>query len=109
VGDERAETYLRLPPEAELRRAGDQLRGLDAAAGTDGWSDRGMAPFAIAESAQWKVVRAGWILVVAGALDEDYLVRFAADLDAAIKARSRILLSGDRGGGHAAHRVRAYQ
>jgi hypothetical protein len=31
VGDERAETYLRLLAEAEQRRAGDLLRGLDAA------------------------------------------------------------------------------
>ena len=53
VGDERAETYLRLLAEVELRRAGDQLRGLDAAAGTDEWSDPGMVPFAAAESAHW--------------------------------------------------------
>ena len=69
VGDERAETYLRLLAEVELRRAGDQLRGLDAVAGTDDWSDPGMTPFAIAESALWKVIRAGRILAAAGALD----------------------------------------
>ena len=34
VGEERAETYLRLLVEAELRRAGDQLRDLDAARST---------------------------------------------------------------------------
>ena len=67
VGDERAETYLRLLAEAELRRAGDQLRGLDAGAGTGEWSDPGTAPFAAAESAQWRVVRAGRILAAAGA------------------------------------------
>jgi hypothetical protein len=50
VGGERAETYLRLLAEVELRRAGGQLRGLDAA-GTDDRSDPAMAPFAIAESA----------------------------------------------------------
>ena len=44
VGDERAETYLRLLAETELRRAGDQLRGLDAAAGTGEGSDPGMSP-----------------------------------------------------------------
>ncbi len=55
-----------------------------------------MAPFAIAESALWKVVRAGRILIAADALDADFLVRFAADLHAAVKARSRILLSWDR-------------
>jgi hypothetical protein len=32
VGDERAETYLRLRAEAELRRAGAELRRLDAVA-----------------------------------------------------------------------------
>jgi hypothetical protein len=96
VGDERAETYLRLLAEAELRRAGDQLRGMDAAAGTDDWSDPGMEPFAIAENAQWKVIRAGRILVAAGALDQDFLGRLATDLHAAINARSRILLNWDR-------------
>ena len=96
VGDERAETYLRLLAEAVLRRAGDRLRALDAAAGTDAWSDPGMAPFATAEGAQWKVGRAGRILVVAGALDEGFLDRFAADLYTAINARSRFVLSWHR-------------
>jgi hypothetical protein len=53
-------------------------------------------PFAIAERAEWKVIRAGRILVAAGALDEDYLDRLAADLRAAVKARSRIMLNWDR-------------
>jgi hypothetical protein len=96
VGDERAETYLGLLAEVELRRAGDRLRGLDAAAGTDVWSDPGMAPFATAESALWKVGRAGRILVVAGVLDQDYLDRFGSDFHAAIMARSRLLLNWDR-------------
>jgi len=96
VGDERAETYLGLLAETELRRACDRLRGLDAAAGTDVWSDPGMAPFATAESALWKVGRAGRILVVAGVLDQDYLDRVAADFHAAIMARSRLLLNWDR-------------
>ena len=98
VGEERAEAYLRLLAEAELRRAGDQLRDLDAAAGTDGSSGPGM-PFVIAERALWKVIRAGRILVAAGALDRDYLTGFADDLHAAIKARSRLLLDHDRGRG----------
>ena len=93
MGDERAETYLRLLAEVELRRAGDQLRGLDAAAGTGEWSDPGMAPFAAAESAQWRVVRAGRILVAAGALDRDFLDCFAGELFSAITVRSRIQLS----------------
>jgi hypothetical protein len=96
VSDERAETYLRLLAEAELRRAGDRLRDLDYAAGTDAWSDPGMAPFATAESALWKVGRAGRILVLAGVLDQDYLDCFASDLHAAIYARSRLLLNWDR-------------
>ena len=55
MGDERAETYLWLLIEAVLRQAGGQLRAVDAAAGTDVWSDPGMVPFTTAESAQWKV------------------------------------------------------
>lgn len=98
VGDERAETYLRLLAESELRRAGERLRAVDAA-GTDVRSDRGMAPFATAEGAQWTVGRAGRILVVAGALDEDFLDRFAADLYTAINARSRLVLNWHRGQG----------
>ena len=93
VGDERAVTYLWLLTEAMLRQAGGQLRALDAAAGTDVWSDPGMAPFTTAESAQWKVGRTAQILVAAGVLDE---VRLGSDLHAAIYARSRLLLNWDR-------------
>ncbi len=96
VGNERAETYLRLLAEVELRRAGDQLRGLDAAAGTGEWSDPGMAPFAAAESALWRVVRAGRILAAAGALDRDVLDCFAGELFSAFAVRSRIQLSASR-------------
>ena len=70
VGNEQARTYLRTLAEAELRRAGEQLRDLDAAAGTDGWSAPGME-HATAERALWKVIGAGLILVAAGALDHD--------------------------------------
>src|SRR5512138_634174 len=79
VGAERAETYLRLRAEAELRRAGAELRRLDAAAG-DSQADPGMTPFRTAEMAGWTIVRAGRILVAAGVLDQDYLDRFASDL-----------------------------
>ena len=96
MSDERAETYVRLRAEAELRQAGDQLRALDAAAGTDVWSDPGMSPFSTAEGAQWKVIRAGRILVAGGALGQECLDRVAGDLDAAIKIRSRLLLNWDR-------------
>jgi hypothetical protein len=53
VGEERAETYLRLLAEVELGRTGDQLHGLDAAAGTDAWSDPGVE-HATAERALWR-------------------------------------------------------
>jgi len=95
VGDKRAETYLRLRAEAELRRAGAELRRLDAAA-EDVWADPGMAPFRTSEMAGWKVIRAGRILVAAGVLDQDYLDHLASDLHAAIKVRSRLLLNWDR-------------
>jgi len=95
VDDERAETYVRLRAEVELRRVGDQLRGLDAVAGTGDRPAPGM-PFALAETALWKVIRAGRILVAAGALDQDYLDRLAADLNAAIYARSQIMLTWHR-------------
>ena len=51
MGDERAETYLRLRAEAELRRAAAELRRLDAAA-EDLWADPGMSPFQKAEMAE---------------------------------------------------------
>ena len=103
VGDERAETYLRLLAEAVLRQAGDRLRALDVAAGTDIWSDPGMAPFATSESATWKVGRAARILVAAGVLDEDVLAGFGSDLHGAIHARSRLILNWDRGRGKLGH------
>lgn len=78
-------------------------------AGTDVWSDPGMAPFATAESAQWKVGRTAQILVAAVVLDEDVLVRLGSDLHAAIYARSRLLLNWDRRRGSAPHHVRAVQ
>ena len=96
MGDERAETYLRLRAEVELRQAADRLRGLDAAVRPDDRADPGMPPFATAEGALWKVIRAGRILVAASALEEDLLTRFSADLLEAIKVRSRILLNRDR-------------
>jgi hypothetical protein len=95
VGDERAETYLGLLAEAELRRAGDQLRRLDAAA-EDVSAHPGMAPLRTLESAAWKVARAGLILVAAGVLEQDYLDYFVSDLHAAIMVRSRLLLNWDR-------------
>jgi hypothetical protein len=61
VGDERAETCLRLRAEAELRRVSAELRRADAAAGaTPGVrADPSTMPFGAAEMAYWKVLRAG--------------------------------------------------
>ena len=103
VGDELAETYVRLLAEAELRRAADRLRQLDSALGTD-WSDPGMEPFQVSEMAQWRVIRAGRILAAAGALDQDFLDRFSYEVSSAIMARSRIHLTWYRRG-RVLHRV----
>jgi hypothetical protein len=99
VGNERAETYLRLLAEVELRRAGDQLRGLDAAGDADQWPNPRMTASTVAESALWTVIRAGQILVAAGALDQEYLGGVAADLLTAITARSRLPTGDRRAGG----------
>ncbi len=96
VSEERAEIYLRRLAEAELRRAGEQLRGLDARAGAGARPDPGKDPFVTADRAQWKVARAGRILIAAGALDRAFLDRFSADLFVAIRIRSRILLNWER-------------
>jgi len=99
VGDERAETYLRLRAEAELRQVSAELQRADAAADTAAGAaqaDPSTIPFGPAEMAYWKVLRAGRILVAAGVLDQDYLDHVAADLNVAIKVRSRLLLDWDR-------------
>ena len=96
MGDERAETYLRVLAEAELRRVSSRLRLLDAAAGTDVWSPPGSSLFVTAERAQWKVGRTGRILHAAGVLDQECLVTVADELYAAIKIRSRLRLNWDR-------------
>jgi hypothetical protein len=49
------------------------MRGLDATIRPDDRGDPGMRPFATAETALWKVIRAGRILVAAGALEEEFL------------------------------------
>ena len=95
MGDERAETYLRLRAEAELRRVSAELRRADAAAG-DAPPDPSAMPFATSEMAYWKVLRAGRILVAAAVLDQEHLDRVAADMSVAVKVRSRLLLDWDR-------------
>ena len=84
MGDERAEIYLALLAEAELRRTGAELRRLDAAA-EDPWADPGMPLFVLTEGASWKIGRAARILVAAGLLDPDYVHDVGADLGAAIR------------------------
>ncbi len=76
MGDERAETYLRLRAEAEFRRlrAEAEFRRVPATAITDG-GDR--------------VRLAGWTLVAAGLLTRDFVERVVAELEAALVARSR--------------------
>lgn len=93
MGDERAEAYLRSVAESALRRAGDELRRIDAEA------DPGMDPFGAASRAQWKVLKTGRILAAANALDQDFLDRFAADFHVAVYVRSRFLLNWDRSRG----------
>jgi hypothetical protein len=96
VGDERAETYVARLAEAELRRAGAELRRIDAAA-EDVWAaDPRRIPFGILGGATWKVGRAGRILVAAGVLDPDYAHDVGEGLGAALRVRSRLLLNWDR-------------
>ncbi len=96
MGAERAEAYVALLAEAELRRAGAELRRLDAAAEDLGAADPSQIPFGILGGATWKVGRAGRILVAAGVLDPDYLHDVEEGLGAAITVRSRLLLNWDR-------------
>ncbi len=73
MGDERAETYLRLLAESEARRAA-RRSGLVPAADI----------YPTVEQVRW----AGDILVVAGVLEEDDVHRVATELEAALLARS---------------------
>jgi len=82
VGDEQAETYLRLMAETYLRvLVRPPLRPED-----------------IDSSGLWKVDRAGRVLVAAGLLDEEFLDDLRADIATALTARSRTLLSRYRAG-----------
>jgi hypothetical protein len=84
VGDERAETYLRMLAETYLRvlvRPPLPLRPED-----------------INDSGLWKVDRAGLVLVAAGLLDDEFLDDLRADIATALTARSRTLLSQYRAG-----------
>ena len=99
MGNERAETYLRVLAESELRRVGARLRLLDAAAGTDVRSGPDGSLFATAERAQWKVIRTARILVAAGLLDQECVLGATGHFFDAIQARSRLLLNWYRSRG----------
>jgi len=95
VGDDRAETYLRRLAETEFRRV-TRLPGGRAAGRPGGRPDGpGMllpdGPFRlgldIASSAA-RIAWAGEVLVAAGVLSHDVAVRIAAELDAALTART---------------------
>ena len=77
MGDERAETYLRLLAETHLRvLVRPPLR-----------------PGDIGSSELWQVTRAGRILVAAGLLDDDLVDDLRADVATALTVRSRALLA----------------
>jgi hypothetical protein len=82
VGDERAETYLRLLAEMYLRVL---VRPP-------------LQPEDINSSGLWKVDRAGLVLVAAGLLDDEFLDDLRGDIATALTARSRTLLSRYRAG-----------
>ena len=77
MGDERAETHLRLLAETHLRVL---LRPP-------------LRPEDIGSSELWEVTRAGRILVAAGLLDDDLVDDLTADIAAALTVRSRALLA----------------
>jgi hypothetical protein len=95
VGDDRAETYLRLLAETELRRV---LRLLGQAArrpddGTDPAGgllpDGAFRPGSDIASSAAQMSWVGDVLVAAGVLATDRVSRIVAELDAALTARAR--------------------
>ncbi len=82
MGDERAETYLRLMAEREFRRV---IR-------LPGWADHRMSASDIAASALWNLRRAGRILIAAGALEEELVAQLTSETDAALTVRARTFL-----------------
>ena len=89
---QRAEAYLRRLAEAELRQATEQARALDAAAAAGGQPN----PGPVVEGTLSRVVRAGWILLAAGSLDQEFFDGFTADFAAAVRVRSRVLQAWER-------------
>jgi hypothetical protein len=76
VGEDRAETYLRLTAEARLRRAGRSARDVGSSV----------------EQVRW----AGEVLVAAGVLAEDQVRRIAAEHQAALSVRAGAELTSSR-------------
>lgn len=77
MGDERAETYLRLLAETHLRVL---LRPP-------------LRPEDVGSTELWKVTRAGRVLVAAGLLDDEFLDDLRAEVATALTVRSRKLLA----------------
>src|ERR1700759_5015155 len=114
VSDQRAEAYVRRLAEAELRRGGPEGGGVCAWGGAGpGRERRGAAqqarafdagveaggqpdPGPLVDGTLTKVVRAGWILIAAGALDQEFFDHFTADFAAAVRVRSRVLQDWER-------------
>jgi hypothetical protein len=76
VGEDRAETYLRLTAEARLRRAGQSARDVGSSV----------------DQVRW----AGEVLVAAGVLAEDQVRRIAAEHHAALSVRAGAELTSSR-------------
>jgi hypothetical protein len=89
---QRAEAYVRRLAEAELRRAAQQARAFDAGVEAGGQPD----PGPLVDGTLTKVVRAGWILIAAGALDQEFFDHLTADFAAAVRVRSRVLQDWER-------------
>ena len=88
LGDERAETYLRLLAEKELRqvlRAPADSTGtvVYSSSGHGNWADRRPSGTNPAANAEWTVDRAGRILIAAGALDEEFVHEVGSEIMAA--------------------------
>src|ERR1700759_2692003 len=92
VSDQRAEAYVRRLAGAELGRAAQQARAFDAGVEAGGQPD----PGPLVDGTLTKVVRAGWILIAAGALDQEFFDGFTADFAAAVRVRSRVLQAWER-------------
>jgi hypothetical protein len=84
VGDERAETYLRVRAESELRRARRAPYPPDS---ERHYGDSGISRPVIEASVR-QIRWAGGVLVAAGALDDEAMMRVTADLGTALRVRS---------------------